>query len=80
MDSLKSLISQKRKTLQEDPLLNARPAKYMRKGELDKLKEEQESKEREQRDVARLEQEAAAKVCMTIFSRSDQVPGSRLSP
>lgn len=64
MDSLKSLISQKRKTLQEDPLLNARPTKYMRKGELEKLKEEQEKKEREQK---RLEQEATAKVRMKVY-------------
>lgn len=49
MDALKAEISIKRKAIQEDPVLNGRPTKYMRRGELERLKEEQERKAREEK-------------------------------
>ena len=46
MDALKAEIATKRKALQDDPLLAGRPTKYMRRGEIERLREEQEQKER----------------------------------
>jgi pre-mRNA-splicing factor 18 len=45
MDFLKSEIASKRKALDQDV---SRPTKYMRKGDLEKLKQEQERKERDE--------------------------------
>jgi pre-mRNA-splicing factor 18 len=68
MDALKAEIAAKRKALQDDPVYAARPTKYMRRGEIEKLKEEQEIKAREQKESAASEQAAfttAVKVCLT---------------
>ena len=66
MDALKSEIAVKRKTIEQDPILNGsgRPTKYMRRGELERLKEEQERKakeEKEREQKAKLEAELSAK-------------------
>ncbi|KAF9523542.1 Prp18 domain-containing protein [Crepidotus variabilis] len=47
MDALKAEIATKRKTLDDDPLATAKPNKYMRKGDIDKLRGERERKEKE---------------------------------
>lgn len=49
MDALKAEIAVKRKALQDDPLLSSRPNKYMRKGDIEKLRTEQESKKTEEK-------------------------------
>jgi len=49
MDALKAEIAVKRKALQEDPA--QRPTKYMRRGDLERLKEERERKEREEKEA-----------------------------
>lgn len=49
MDSLKALVAEKRKAIDND---SARPAKYMRRGELERIKEEQEAKVREEKQLA----------------------------
>jgi len=49
MDSLKALVAEKRKALQDD---SARPKKYMRKGDLERVREEQEAKAREEKRIA----------------------------
>ena len=49
MDDLKAEIAVKRKALQDDPTLSSRPNKYMRKGEIEKLRIEQELKEKEEK-------------------------------
>lgn len=66
MDALKAEIAAKRKALQDDSIHGARPTKYMRRGDIEKLKEEQETKAREQKDNAAREDAAAAKakVCL----------------
>lgn len=46
MDALKAEIATKRKALHDDPLLAGRTTKYMRRGEIERLREEQEQKER----------------------------------
>lgn len=52
MDALKAEIATKRKALTEDPVLASRPTKYMRRGEIEKMKEEQERKAREEKEQA----------------------------
>ena len=47
MDTLKAEIASKRKALQDDPLILSRPNKYMRKGEIEKLRMDREQKEKE---------------------------------
>lgn len=47
MDKLKAEIAGKRKAAESDPANVARPSKYMRRGDLEKLKEQQERLERE---------------------------------
>ncbi|KAF8150558.1 Prp18 domain-containing protein [Crassisporium funariophilum] len=44
MDALKAEIATKRKVIQDDPV---RPSKYMRRGDIDRLREEHEQKARE---------------------------------
>lgn len=48
MDGLLAEISAKRKAIQDDQ----RPNKYMRRGDIEKLKEEKERKEKEERETA----------------------------
>ncbi|KAL0954729.1 hypothetical protein HGRIS_003682 [Hohenbuehelia grisea] len=62
MDALKAEIANKRKALQEDPVWTARPTKYMRRGDIEKLKEEQAAKERAEKEQAAVQadREAAA--------------------
>ena len=54
LDALKAEIAIKRKATPDG---SSRPSKYMRRGDLEKLKEEQERKEREEKEKARLEKE-----------------------
>ena len=77
MDALKAEIASKRKVLQDDPIASSRPTKYMRRGDIERLKEEQELKEREERERKDKEErekkeEAAAiermKVCIISLS------------
>ncbi|TFK50069.1 Prp18-domain-containing protein [Heliocybe sulcata] len=49
MDALKAEIASKRKAL-GDPALAARPNKYVRRGDLERLKEEKEKQEREEKE------------------------------
>jgi pre-mRNA-splicing factor 18 len=49
MDLLKAEIAAKRKALQDDPVLNTRPTKYIRRGELERLRDEQERQEKERK-------------------------------
>ena len=50
MDALKAEIALKRKTL-EIPVADGRPTKYMRKGDIERLKEEQERKAKEEKEA-----------------------------
>lgn len=63
MDALKAEVAAKRKAIQDEPLA-ARPTKYMRRGEIERLKEEQELKARDEKrqvdEAARRETEAEA--------------------
>lgn len=84
MDALKAEIAVKRKALQ-DPVLAARPTKYIRRGELERLKEERErdekeAKEREERERKEEEEErrrqsAATKVSISSLSANKAQPG-----
>ncbi|KAI0346328.1 Prp18-domain-containing protein [Trametopsis cervina] len=47
MDALKAELALKRKTLETAAAPDGRPSKYMRRGDLERLKEEQERKEKE---------------------------------
>ena len=59
MDALKAEIASKRKILQDDSVESLRPTKYMRRGDIERLKQEQELKERE--EMERKEREDATK-------------------
>lgn len=50
-------IANKRKALQEDPLLASRPMKYMRQGDIKRLKEERERKEKEEKEAREKEEQ-----------------------
>lgn len=56
MDALKAELALKRKALKDDPILASKPTKYMRRGDIERLKEEQEE---QVRDEARIAAEAA---------------------
>ncbi|KAI0688096.1 Prp18 domain-containing protein [Cytidiella melzeri] len=60
MNALKAELALKRKTLEAIPVADARPTKYMRRGDLERLKEEQERKVKEEK--AAREQEERLKV------------------
>lgn len=90
MDALKAEIAVKRKALQEDPAL-ARPTKYMRRGEIERLKEERErkdkeAKEREERerkgreDEERRRASAAAKASSSRASTHSPFPDGAGAP
>ncbi|KZT29927.1 Prp18-domain-containing protein [Neolentinus lepideus HHB14362 ss-1] len=94
MEALKAEIASKRKAL-EDPVLVSRPNKYVRRGELERLREEKEMEEREERarqkalkeederKVAEARAAARGKVCTSsdtpARSRS-RTPGAFQSP
>jgi len=61
MDALKAEIALKRKALQDDPT-GERPNKYMRKGDIERMRLEREQKEREEKETAKAEKEAQEKV------------------
>lgn len=86
LDALKAEIAVKRKATPDD---SARPSKYMRRGELEKLKAEQEAKEREEKEKARqqrkeqeereaAETKAREKVSSLIFVQSNAIVLRRL--
>jgi len=60
MDALKAEIASKRKAVEADSI--ARPTKYMRRGELERLREEQEQKARGDKKA---EEEVVAKERIT---------------
>lgn len=60
MDALKAEIASKRKILQDDPVISLRPTKYMRRGDIERLKEEQELKLREENERREEENTKAA--------------------
>jgi len=66
MEALKAEIALKRKSAQGD---SNRPAKYMRRGEIEKLKEEQEKQEREVKEAKELEAKEAQKVAVKAKNR-----------
>ncbi|KAK7686135.1 hypothetical protein QCA50_010947 [Cerrena zonata] len=55
MDALMAEIALKRKTMDDVPAA-ARPTKYMRRGDIERLKEEQERKEREEKEAKKREE------------------------
>jgi len=58
MDFLKAELSSKRKAMEQD---TSRHSKYMRKGDIEKIKAEEERKKRETEQKAKLEAEEKAK-------------------
>lgn len=71
MDALKAELAVKRKNLDSVPPQDGRPNKYLRRGDLERLKEEQERKakeekaaqEREEKEKADAAKLAKGKVC-----------------
>lgn len=61
MDALKAEVSAKRKALQEDSIAALRPSKYMRRGDIERLKEEAEARQnKESEEAAKREAEVKA--------------------
>jgi len=71
MDALKAEIASKRKILQDEPLAE-RPTKYMRRGDIERLRQEQEQNAQEKRKREEAERRQAA-------DTSDKPKGSRVS-
>jgi len=67
MDALKSLVSSKRKALEEDPIAAVKPNKYMRKGDIERLKEEIKAREATEREKAE-QHEAESKANFPLVS------------
>ncbi|KAF5382060.1 hypothetical protein D9615_004222 [Tricholomella constricta] len=81
MDALKALVGEKRKALQEDHNASFKPNKYMRRGDIERLKEEAKLKEQQDRDeVAKREEEVKALarkgklVSISLFANGEQIP------
>ena len=64
MDALKADIAAKRKAIQDDPVNAARPTKYMRRGDMERLKQDEELNVRQDKEkvVRALKEGAEAKV------------------
>lgn len=75
MDALKAAIAEKRKVLEEDPVLASRPTKYMRRGDIERLREEQERKAQEEKRQAELaaKQEAEARAAEARAKREREL-------
>jgi pre-mRNA-splicing factor 18 len=58
MDSLKAEIASKRKALENVP---SRPNKYMRRGDIERMKEEEERKAREEAAAEKAEAQSKAR-------------------
>lgn len=56
MDALKAEIASKRKAIESEPVLANRPTKYMRRGDIERLREEAEQKAREEKMKLELEE------------------------
>lgn len=67
MDALKAEIASKRKIVEESSL--ARPTKYMRRGELERLREEQEQNARDGKKVEEAARQIASSKESTAVSR-----------
>jgi pre-mRNA-splicing factor 18 len=74
MDALKAEIATKRKTLEGD---GGRPNKYMRKGDIERMKEEKERQEREERE-AKLRADEEAKATARAAKASTSKVSSRI--
>jgi hypothetical protein len=64
MDALKAVVAEKRKAIEQENGSSQRPAKYLRRGDIERLKEEEKAREeterREREEAARLEAEMKA--------------------
>jgi hypothetical protein len=56
MDALKAEIASKRKAIESEPVLANRPTKYMRRGDIERLREEAEQKALEEKRKLELEE------------------------
>lgn len=78
MDALKAVVAEKRKAIEEENGSSQRPAKYLRRGEIERLKEEEKAREeterREREGAARLEAEAKAVAVKLTTVSSFEVP------
>jgi pre-mRNA-splicing factor 18 len=68
MEALKAEIALKRKAVQNDA--DTRPSKYVRRGELERMKEEEERRAREEKEKERAAEQAAERD--TALARSRQ--------
>ncbi|KIM39702.1 hypothetical protein M413DRAFT_446605 [Hebeloma cylindrosporum] len=82
MDALKAEIASKRKLLQDEPFSAERPTKYMRRGDIERLRQEQEqnAQEKKKREEAERKQAAADTSDKAKSARSPSLPSSSKSP
>ena len=76
MDALKAEIATKRKAIQDDPLAN-RPNKYMRRGDIERLREQEAQKARDEKLA--LEQAEAARKATVVQSAKDAREENKVS-
>ena len=78
MDALKAEIALKRKTVQNDAEM--RPSKYMRRGELERIKEEEERRAREEKEKERTAKEVTDRIAAAARSTQKQKVSSYSYP
>lgn len=74
MDALKAEIALKRKAVQNDA--ETRPSKYVRRGELERMKEEEERRAREEKEKERAAEQAAERDAALARSRQKKTVSS----
>lgn len=76
MDALKAEIASKRKAIQDDPLAS-RPNKYMRRGDIERLREQEAQKARDEK--LELEQAEATRIAAAVQSAKDAREEAKVS-
>lgn len=75
MDFLKAEVANKRKAVESETAL--RPKKYLRRGEVEKLKEEEERKATEEKEKQAAEEKRKVSICTTSVRKTLNYSGDR---
>ncbi|KAJ7726050.1 Prp18 domain-containing protein [Mycena maculata] len=74
MDALLAEVAAKRKAINDDP---PRPSKYMRRGDIDRLRQEEERAQQARRDAIAQKAASATKVSLSLLSHAASLSATR---